>query len=434
MTVSVSQAFIAKNDMAVTDISYKDGYLNIVNAEKDVPSIFTKSIINAPYFQKSLVETIKAKTFEFTATASTTYSMNLYQVVRTDGSRTLQTIIYESGTTTSATIIRDALISAVNSCGLNVTAVSAGASSFTISGVAGFPLYYEDSLVNITASATTAQTTYAPNGTPADAITTVIAPVAAVGSQIAGTSTVTVTTLAAHLLRPGDYVEIAGAATFLMTYRNNVPLSNNADFGKTFSGATGGLFRVATTPTSTTFTLDGVTGNGATNSNGITINIRSGVFIQTLAGATIANGKTLTVASVATMTIAPISLNGTVGTAGSSGSFRVGNSAGGSTQRFLLENVYASGTNSGTITITEVAQFSRFTGAELNTQIGSDAGFVTTETYSQITFEFSEPAENYLGASQSLGKHFNIYFNEITANSALTQFTLYKALEQGYVR
>jgi hypothetical protein len=194
------------------------------------------------------------------------------------------------------------------------------------------------------------------------------------------------------------------------------------------------LFRVATVPSSTTFTLDGVTGNGLNNSGTITITTRSVAFIQTSASTAITTGKSLSIAGVATMTIAKIQENGSVGTAGASGTFRVG--VGGTGTRFLIEgiNTVGIGNNSGTITITEYPQEARFTGAALLTQYSTTAGIVSADTYSQITVQVQTP-QVLSGGNAPLSEHaVTFFFNESQANSSLVAFNLYKAFERGYVR
>ncbi|MFV1241629.1 hypothetical protein QML18_29555, partial [Klebsiella pneumoniae] len=78
------------------------------------------------------------------------------------------------------------------------------------------------------------------------AITQSIAPSGTAALAVAGTTTVTVTTSAAHGLLPGDVVDLAGAATFL--FIDTRPGSNQT------AAATVSNVIVATVPTATTFT------------------------------------------------------------------------------------------------------------------------------------------------------------------------------------
>lgn len=79
-----------------------------------------------------------------------------------------------------------------------------------------------------------------------------IAPHGDQATSIAGTTPVTVTTLNSHFLKIGDLVAIAGVNTM------------------TINGLAMGIFRVATVPTATTFTLADCLGSG-TNAGDITI-------------------------------------------------------------------------------------------------------------------------------------------------------------------
>lgn len=428
---NLSKQLIVKNSMAGSDAVYRDGELNVLNCVDAFPSVFTKSINNAPYWVKSLQEILQVRTYSFTAAANTIYSFVIEQVISKDNNKRPFTFSYDSTAGAVDTQIRDAFIAAINASSAELTASISASNVFTVTANTGYATFTARNLVDLTEA--NAQTTYSPNGTPANAFTNVIAPNGTPATAIGGTNTVTVTTLADHLLRPGDVIELASTTAFLMTYTNNVRLSNNSDFGKTFSGATGGLFRVGTVPTSTTFTLDGVTGNGVTNTGTITITTRSVAFIQTLASETIETGKSLNITGVATMTIAPIT-NDVVGTAGSEGIFRVG--VGGTGTRFLLENVFTVGigNNSGTITITEEAQDARYTGNALIRDVTNEGGVISTNNYSSINFNFGEPNGDLLGAQTNLGKNITLLANESDANSDLFFFNLYKALEEGYVR
>lgn len=417
--------------MSGADAIYRDGNLDVLNCVDAFPSIFTKTINNAPYWVKSLQEILQVRTYSFTAASNSIYSLIIEQVISKDNNKRPFTFSYDSTAGAVDTEIRDALVAGINASSAELTAAAAASNSFTVTAKTGYATFTARNLTLLTEA--NSQATYAPNGTAADAFTNVIAPDGTAATAIAGTNDVTVTTAAAHLLRPGDVVEIADAATFLMTYTNNVRLSNNADFGKTFSAATGGLFRVGTVPTSTTFTLDGVTGNGATNTGTITITTRSVAFVQTLASETIDTGKSLTITGVATMTIAPI-VNGVVGTAGASGTFRVG--VGGTGTRFLIEDVYTVGVgnNSGTITITEKAQNARFTGSELIAKVTNTGGVVSTSNYSSIGFNYGDPNGDLLGSQVNQGKNVTLLASESDASSDLFFFNMYKALEEGYVR
>jgi len=125
---------------------------------------------------------------------------------------------------------------------LEVTVVASGSGYITITGKAGYPLFNVVGGLNVTITA--AQPVIAPHATAA--------------TSIAGTTTVTVTTLAVHGLSVGSKVSISDIATMTVTYNGVAGLS----------AVTG--VRVATVPTSVTFTLEGVVATG-TNSGTIVI-------------------------------------------------------------------------------------------------------------------------------------------------------------------
>lgn len=185
-----------------------------------------------------LVETPQVKTITFTASNSVTYSFYVQQNV--DDNQISFPFTYTSDSTATAAEIALAITSAINNNpALRITA-SGTSTTITVTADAGYPFF------TITANS---------NVTVADAMPT-IAPHATAATAIAGTTTVTVTTAAAHGLATGQTVAIAGVATMTLT-QNGV------------SGLSAVTARI-TYASSTTFTLDGVTGTG-TNSGTITI-------------------------------------------------------------------------------------------------------------------------------------------------------------------
>lgn len=402
MYTPLNASTIFKDSIVAGDVVFRNSYLNILNCDTTFPSVFYKGAVGKSRILKSLTEIVSIQTITYTPGNNTTYSFTISQDIYNSGSPITKTISYTSDASGTDAEIATGLVTAVNNAGFQVVA-SGSASPVTITGNAGYPAPKITAISNVTIAS--AQTTYTPSGTANVAITSVIAPGGSAATDIAGTSTVTVTTAAAHLLRPGDIVAIASVATMTLTYTDNVPFS--ATYGKTFSGAAGGTFRVATVPTSTTFTLDGVTASG-TNSGTITINTRNVVFITTSGSTTITTGKTLAIAGVATMTVAPI-VDNVVGTAGATVTARVG--VGGTGTRFLLENVNPNGSlNSGTITITEVAQQSQGNGTVLLAQGYSDA--TAGNTYSQTTITYGDPMVP-AGSTQTSGaRQVTLFFNE----------------------
>lgn len=419
--MGIAQSFIVKNAIAgASDVVSRASTLDILGCVKQFPTVYYKTITGKPRILKSLIETLSIQTITYTAASNTTYEFIINQDILQNGSTSNYTISYTSDSTGSDAEIASALVTQINALGGIKVAATGSASPITLTAEAGYPLFTVSVISNVTVGS--GMTTYAPSGTAANAITTVIAPDGTAATAIAGTSTVTVTTLAAHGLIPGNVVTIASVATMTLTYTDNVPFS--ATYGKTFTGAAGGTFRVATVPTSTTFTLDGVTGTG-TNSGTITINSRDCAFLTTLGAETIVAGQTLAIAGVATMTIAPISQN-VVGTAGSSGSFRVGAAL--TTTRFKIEGVNTNlSANTGTITITNVAQQSRGLGSVLFANGVTDA--VTTNTYSQVTIDNGQISSGFLNTQISNSQEPTLYFNEGDADYGDFFYALRNALE-----
>ncbi len=134
-----------------------------------------------------------------------------------------------------------ALVNTNKAKGIIGVVATAASNVITLTAQAGTPLFSVVNVTNFTLAA--AMPIVAPHGTP--------------GTAIAGNAVVTVTTLAAQTFRTGDTVTVASAATFLMT-QNGI------------SGLTTVTARI-TYVSATTFTLDGVTGNGLTNTGTITV-------------------------------------------------------------------------------------------------------------------------------------------------------------------
>jgi hypothetical protein len=350
---------------------------------------------------KSLVESVYVASVAYSVANSTTYSMVIGQQV---GENYLsETISYTSDATATDAEIAAGLVAQINASQLQVTA-SGTVTPITITANAGYPLFSVLDSNNLTA--TNGMATYAPNGTAANAITAVIAPDGTAATAIAGTGTVTVTTAAAHLLVAGDIVTIASVATMTLSYLTTE--------GKVLTGQAGGTFRVASVPTATTFTLEGVTASG-TNSGTITITAVNCCFVQTLAAqATITAGTQLTIAGVATAT-----LDG-----GTGGTYRVGAALAGN-QRFKLENAALSGTNSGTITITRKESASRGLGSAL----ASVAGINSANTYAQIQLDGYNPVqESFMTFARKSSVNQLVYLNEGDADYNDLAYGIEKAI------
>lgn len=398
-----------------SDLTVSNGALNLSGADTDgapfvkvsttdLATATGETLADGSYRKgilKSLVESRYAVEVAYSVANSTTYSFTLGQQV---GDNYLtETFSYTSDATAADAEIAAGLVAQINASQLQIAASGAG-TPLTITAAAGYPLFSVQNSDNVTI--TNAMATYAPNGTPANAITSVIAPNGTPSTAIAGTGTVTVTTLADHLLVAGDVVTIAAVATMTLSYLTTE--------GKVLTGQAGGTFRVATVPSSTTFTLEGVTAAG-TNSGTITITSVNCCFVQTLAAqASIVAGTQLTIAGVATAT-----LDG-----GTGGTYRVGAALSGN-QRFKLENAALVGTNAGTITITLKESASRGLGSALT----SVAGIESANSYSQIQLDaYNEVQPAFISLGRKSAVSQLIYLNEGDAQVSDLAYAIEKAI------
>lgn len=398
------------NDVAASaaDLSLSNRVLIVSNVDTDgnafIPMDYP-SISASGGILKYLEENVYVATVTYTAASNTTYSFNLKQTV--NGVELNQTFSVTSDSTGTDAEIATAILASVNGSQYAITATGA-ASPVTLTADAGSPLFYIEAIENVTVA--NGMATYAPDATAADAITAVIAPDGTAATALAGTTTITVTTLAAHLLVPGDQVTIGSVATKTLSFLSG---------GKVITGAAGGTFTVATVPTSTTFTLEGVTGTSGNNSGTITITTTNCCFVQTAAAQTgIDVGDQLTITGVATAT-----LDG-----GTSGTYRVGAVASGD-QRFKLENAALVGTNSGTIVIRLKESESRGLGSDLVTA-GID-GAVSTNNYAQCSFTFSKAlsSESNFGMARGEVLEQTLWINQSDAQSDDFIYALQKDLD-----
>lgn len=401
--VAASAADVSLSNESVLDVA------NTVN-DKFIPVKFN-TISASSGVQKYLTANNLVNTVTYTAAANTTYEFVIIQPRPGYSTPYQKTILVRTGATFSDAAIAASILAQVNNEGLAITATGA-ASPVTLTGTEGFELFTAKAVSNVTIAS--AMTEYAENTTPADALTTVIAPHGTPATAIAGTTTVTVTTLAAHGLVPGDIVTIASAATFTMTTTNSS--------GITLPAQTGGTFKVATVPTTTTFTLENCVGNGGTNSGTITITAVNCVYLS-LASApatAVAVGDQISITGVATMTVAPI-VNGVTGAAGTSVTARVGSVI--STTLFKLDNVAAVGTNSGTIVPKLVASYGRGLGRQVILKPSLSDEAVSTNNYATITIDFNQPnGQSNVTTAEPLIQV--LYVNESDADAPLFLYRL----------
>lgn len=188
-------------------------------------------------------ETAYSATIQYTYAAATTFSFNLSQTVA-NGVVISDTCSITTDTITNTDAKVATLITAwIAAKGYKIT-VSGAASPLTLTGQTGYPLFTLSAGTNVTVAS--AMATKTPNGTP--------------GTALAGTTTVTVTTLAAHGLAIGQAVSITTATGYTFTQNGVATVASIANA------------RIASVPSSTTFTLDDVTGSG-TNTGTIVITV-----------------------------------------------------------------------------------------------------------------------------------------------------------------
>lgn len=331
----------------------------------------------------------------FTAANSTTYALNVTGVNTLTGLTEARKVSFTSDATGTAAEIAGALVNLVNSLPFGATATGTG-TPVTISGPA--------SLVVVNAGNTTVTSgnaTIAPNGTPSVAITQSIAPSGTAALAVAGTTTVTVTTSAAHGLLPGDVVDLAGAATFL--FIDTRPGSNQT------AAATVSNVIVATVPTATTFTLQGVLGNGGTNSGTLTITTKNVVTVTTLAAHGLSVGNAVNVSGIATLTV-----NG-----GASFTSLVRSVP--ATDKLVLLGAGNGSTNSGTIVITQIAQPAKGYnyGTKVGTGVNSEwraadgSGAVTAgQGYTLLGLEYANDVVDSISIRQAQSQQVYILLNE----------------------
>jgi len=285
--------------------------------------------------------------------ANTEYGFYLRQDVPNKAAATGSSDVYISVSFLSAPTsnqVQAALVAQVNSFAASgkikaSATYTAGASTFPIVADAGYPILVSPAQVG-GVTVVSGMATITPNATAANAIVDIVAPHATAATAIAGSTTVTVTTAAAHDLSPGDVVDISSAATFLM---------NDVRTGGSGLAAVSNAV-IATVPSSTTFTLQGITGNGASNSGTIVIRVKNKVRVVAAAHG-LSVGDKVTVSAIATFTVnGAASVTSRVENASLTGSFWI-NGAG---------NSSASNANTGTIVITRVAQEAAGIGANLS--------------------------------------------------------------------
>ena len=386
-------AFVMNAPVAA-NFSVANGLISISGLTDAFPKFSTLRLLTEGLEESQVAQTSNFSV-AFTAANNTTYALNVTGVNTLTGLTEARKVSFTSDATGTAAEIAGALVNLVNSLPFGATATGTG-TPITISGPA--------SLVVVNAGNTTVTSgnaTIAPNGTPSVAITQSIAPSGTPATAVAGTTTVTVTTAAAHGLLPGDVVDLAGAATFL--FIDTRPGSNQT------AAATVSNVIVATVPTATTFTLQGVLGNGGTNSGTLTITTKNVVTVTTLAAHGLSVGNAVNVSGIATLTV-----NG-----GASFTSLVRSVP--ATDKLVLLGAGNGSTNSGTIVITQIAQPAKGYnyGTKVGTGVNSEwraadgSGAVTAgQGYTLLGLEYANDVVDSISIRQAQSQQVYILLNE----------------------
>lgn len=387
-------AFVMNAPVAA-NFSVANGIINIAGLTDALPK-FSSLRLLTDGLEESQVAQPSAFSVAFTAANNTTYAINVTGVNTLTGLVETRPVSFTSDATGTAGEIAAGLVALVNALPFGATATGSG-TPVTISGPAGLLVVNAGNT-----TVTSGNATFAPNGTPSIAITQSIA--AASAPAVAGTTTVTVTTAAAHGLLPGDVVNLAGAATFL--FIDTRPGSNQT--------ASAGVSNVviASVPTPTTFTLQGVEGNGLVDSGSLTITTVNVVTVTTLAAHGLVAGNAVSVSGIATMTV-----NG-----GASFTSLVRSVP--ATDKLVLLGAGNFSTNSGTIVITQVSQPAK--GYDYGTKVGSGvnsewraadgSGAVTPgQGYTLLGLDYANDVVDNISIRQAQSQQVYILLNESAA-------------------
>jgi hypothetical protein len=382
------------NAPVAANFSVANGIINIAGLTDALPK-FSSLRLLTDGLEESQVAQPSAFSVAFTAGNNTTYAINVTGVNTLTGLVETRPVSFTSDATGTAGEIAAGLVALVNALPFGATATGSG-TPVTVSGPAGLLV---SNAGNTTV--TSGNAVIAPNGTPSVAITQSIAPDATAATAVAGTATVTVTTAAAHGLLPGDVVNLAGAATFLFIDTRPGSLQTAA--------ATVNNVIVASVPTATTFTLQGVRGNGSTNSGSLTITTVNVVTVTTLAAHGLVVGNAVNVSDIATMTV-----NG-----GASFTSLVRSVP--STTSLVLLGAGNFSTNTGTIVITQVSQPAKGYnyGTKVGTGVNSEwraadgSGAVTAgQGYTLLGLDYANDVVDNISIRQAQSQQVYILLNE----------------------
>ena len=267
-------AFVMNAPVA-TNFSVANGLISISGLTDAFPKFSTLRLLTDGLEESQVAQTSNFSVV-FSAAASTTYALNVTGVNTLTGLTEARKVSFTSGVTFSAAGIATALINLVKSLPFGATATGT-TSPFTISGAA--------SLVVVNAGNTTVTSGNTISPAPS-AITQSITAVAFPAAAVSGT-TVTITTAAAHGLLPGDVVDLGGVFTGF-SFIDVRPGAN-----QTGAGTVSNVI-VATVPSTTTFTLQGVQGSGTHTAGTGTITTKNVVTVTSAShGLSVGNAVTI---------------------------------------------------------------------------------------------------------------------------------------------
>ena len=392
-----AKAYVMNTPIA-SDFTISNGILNVNGLSLDIPYEDARLLTvgdsqsngGVRGLERSRIAQSKIFSVTFSATGNTTFQFNISGVNSQTGLSDSYSVSFTSGGTTSLAEIASALVAATNGLNLSVVATGAGSPVTLTSTDASLQV---SAVSNVTVAA--AQTTYAPNGTPAVAIRSTVAPDSNAALAITGTTTVTIGTDAPHGLLPGDTVDLTlSSGTTAQGFIDLRPGANQAAADSVSDVV------IATVPTSTTFTLQNVQAGGGSysgtnNDRTLVIRTKNVVTVETLAAHGLLPGNAVSVSGVTTMTV-----NGGADFTSIVRSVPA-------TDEMVLFGVPNASNNSGTITIASVAQGRKnygadltplFTvttgglGANINTeQLNEGDTPVAAEGYTRIGIEFQSP-------------------------------------------
>ena len=386
-------AFVMNAPVAA-NFSVANGLISISGLTDALPKFSTLRLLTEGLEESQVAQTSNFSV-AFTAAASTTYALNVTGVNTLTGLTEARKVSFTSGVTFSAAGIAAALVNLVNSLPFGATATGTG-TPVTISGLA--------SLVVVDAGNTTVTSgnaVIAPNATPSTAITQSIALVAFPSvAQVSGV--ITVTTAAAHGLLPGDVVDLGGTFTGF-TFTDVRPGALQTAIG------TASNVIIASVPTATTFTLQGIVGSGTHTAGTGTLTTKNVVTVTTLAAHGLVVGNAVSVSGVATLTV-----NG--GAAFTSLVRSVP-----ATDKLVLLGAGNGSTNSGTIVITRIPQPAKGYnyGTKVGTGVNSEwraadgSGAVTAnQGYTLLGLDYANDVVDNISIRQAQSQQVYILLNE----------------------